>query len=105
MTPAWPVVRAAEDDVRVFDDPDAFESTTDERTMQERRRRRSKLHRRQKRDTTTDAGLLAQMRQFVDGFMASRGDSVGFIGARRVEEHDEAPVLRPRKGMRYSFTP
>jgi len=48
----------------------------------------------------TDAGVIAKMRQFVEDFMASRGQE-GMIGARRAV--DEAPVLKPRKGMRYRF--
>jgi len=90
-SPAWPVVRTVEEEV-----PNAFESTTDERTMQERTRLRV---RHQKR---TDARLLAKMRAFVEKFMASKGEK-GMIAARRVDE-DEAPVLKPRKGMRYQFT-
>ena len=78
---------------------DAFESTTDERTMRERSRLRSRRH--QKR---TDDGLLAKMRSFVDGFMAMRAEE-GLIGAKRErEEEDEAPVLKPRTGMRYRFS-
>ncbi|KAK5133226.1 hypothetical protein LTR08_008061 [Meristemomyces frigidus] len=95
-TPAWPVLRAAE--VEEVMDPDAFESTTDERTMVERSRSRSRFHKRS--DDTT----VAKMRQFVEAFMRSKGET-GMIGAR-AESVEEAPVLKPRKGtpMRYRFT-
>lgn len=49
----------------------------------------------QRRD---DAGLIAKMRTFVSNFMAAKGET-GVIDAR-----EEAPVLKPRKGMRYRFT-
>ncbi|KAK5111617.1 hypothetical protein LTR85_011795 [Meristemomyces frigidus] len=93
--PAWPIFRSEQAEVM---DPDAFEATTDERTMLERRRNRSRFQKR------SDTGLTAKMRAFVTGFMRSNGET-GMIGARRVESGvEEAPVLKPRKGMRYRWS-
>lgn len=77
-------------------DPDAFEATTDERTMLERSRNRMRFHKR------SDASTVAKLRQFVTEFMRSKGET-GLIGVR-AEDVEEAPVLKPRKGMRYRFS-
>lgn len=45
-----------------------------------------------------EAGMIAKMRAFVNNYMAKEGKP-GMIEAR-----EEAPVLKPRKGMRYRFT-
>ena len=76
-------------------DPDAFEATTDERTMLERNRNRFAFQKR------SEAGLIAKMRSFVTDFMSSESKT-GMIEARARAE--EAPVLKPKKGMRYRFT-
>lgn len=54
-----------------------------------------------KRGTTT----VAKLKAFVENFMRSKGEA-NFIGrrAREVEEVEEAPVLKPRRGMRYKST-
>lgn len=79
-------------------DPDAFEATTDERTMLERSRNRTRFQRR------SEAGLAAKMREFVTNFMSNKGET-GMIGERRIESGvEEAPVLKPRKGMRYRWS-
>ncbi|KAK4546588.1 hypothetical protein LTR36_001805 [Oleoguttula mirabilis] len=98
-TPSWPIVCDGSEEASMMD-PDAFEATTDERTMLERSRNRSRFQKR------GDAGLTAKMRQFVTDFMRSKGET-GMIGARRVEsvaDVEEAPVLKPRKGMRYRWS-
>ncbi|TKA65165.1 hypothetical protein B0A55_09665 [Friedmanniomyces simplex] len=89
-TPAWTVVRSPDAAAAV-----AFESTTDERTMLERTRY-------QKRDT--DSALMAKMRKFVEDFYRRKGlpSMIAWRAAERKME--EAPVLKPRKGMRYRYT-
>lgn len=46
------------------------------------------------------------MKTFVKTFYASRGVDKGIIArdAQLVSEEDAAPVLKPRRGMRYAFT-
>ncbi|TKA26959.1 hypothetical protein B0A54_16645 [Friedmanniomyces endolithicus] len=88
-TPAWTIARTSETATAVA--AVTFDSTTDERTMHERTRF-------QKRDT--DSALTTKMRKFVEDFYRRRGMS-SMISPR---EPEEAPVLKPRKGMRYRYT-
>ncbi|KAK0276940.1 hypothetical protein LTR91_013864 [Friedmanniomyces endolithicus] len=88
-TPAWTIARTPETATAVA--AVTFESTTDERTMHER----TLYHERD-----TDSALFAKVRKFVEDFYRRRGMS-SMIGRRELEE---APVLTPRKGMRYRYT-
>jgi hypothetical protein len=77
--------------------PEVFEATTDERTLQEHNAQKARvvIHGRR------DEGLIAKMRTFVDNFMWSKGKE-GMIEARSLDGED-IPVLRPKKGMRYRY--
>ncbi|KAK0265899.1 hypothetical protein LTR35_017083 [Friedmanniomyces endolithicus] len=87
-TPSWTIARTSETATAVA--AVTFDSTTDERTMHERTRF-------QKRDT--NSALMTKMRKFVEDFYRRRGTS-SMISPR---EPEEAPVLKPRKGMRYRY--
>lgn len=81
MTPAWPMhARDGEGN--------AFASATNERSIEASVLRRS------------GASLMDQMRGFVEGYMRSKG--LDAVIARRGggEGEVEAPVLKPRRGMR-----
>ena len=75
-------------DVLADTEGDAFSYSTDERTMYNHQKR-------------SGGSLLSKMKKFVENFYSSRGEK-GVIG--REKEVEEAPVLKPRKGMRYQFT-
>ncbi|KAK4561768.1 hypothetical protein LTR86_004447 [Recurvomyces mirabilis] len=97
-TPAWTVVR--DPDMAIMT-TDSFGFTTDERTMLVRgyQPRNARLRRR----VDNDAGLVPKMKQFVEDFMRSKGLTT--MIARSTEDTvDEAPVLKPKRGMRYRFT-
>ena len=97
-TPAWPMKR---DPDRAIMNADSFDSTTDERTMLVRsyRPRNARLRRRY----DAGAGLVPKMKQFVEDFMRSKG-LTNMIARSPEEAVDEAPVLKPKRGMRYRFT-
>ncbi|KAK4503194.1 hypothetical protein PRZ48_006622 [Zasmidium cellare] len=80
MTPAWPMhARDGEGN--------AFATATDERSIEA-----SVLR-------TRAGSLVEQMRDFAERFMRSKGlDAVIARG-----EEESVPVLRPRKGLRWSF--
>ncbi|KAK5108770.1 hypothetical protein LTR62_007830 [Meristemomyces frigidus] len=89
-TPAWTVERSPEKSV--MGSKDAFDLTTDERTMARLRRR------------DQEAGMMTKMKSRVEEAMHARGIT-NMISQRGVYDfNDEAPVLKPRKGMRYHFT-
>ena len=44
-----------------------------------------------------DASLLKKMRKFVTKFMKEHGEE------SLIEAREEAPVLKPKRGMRYRF--
>ena len=80
---------------------DPFDSTTDERTMLVRNYQPRNARLRKRYDN--GLGLVPKMKQFVEDFMHSKGLST--MIARSTEETvDEAPVLKPKRGMRYKFT-
>ncbi|KAF2165402.1 hypothetical protein M409DRAFT_55804 [Zasmidium cellare ATCC 36951] len=85
MTPAWPMhARDSEGS--------AFATATDERSIEA-----SVLR-------TRAGSLMEQMRDFAERFMRSKGLE-GVIARRGsgMGEGEEVPVLRPRKGVRWSF--
>ncbi|KAK5688645.1 hypothetical protein LTS10_000623 [Elasticomyces elasticus] len=83
-TPAWKVARSPEA-VAI-----TFESTTDERTMLERTQKRG-----------TGSATVAKLKKFVESYYRKKG--VPSMIGRRVAEADvdEAPVLKPRRNIRY----
>lgn len=50
---------------------------------------------------STSSSLIAQMRQFVDNFIARTKDDEDDLALREIEE--AAPVLRPRGAYKYKF--
>ncbi|KAK3702213.1 hypothetical protein LTR37_015045 [Vermiconidia calcicola] len=89
-TPAWPVVRADSDGA-------AFTYATDERTMA------MQGHQKRGHDDGDKANpaLWRKMRAFVKNYLSRHRGEQRQHERREVEE---APVLKPRKGLRYSFT-
>lgn len=107
-TPAWPVIHASSSSSseapvpatrHLFDDPDRFVSTTDERTMSERTRLRRVYS-----QTRGDLGFIAKVKDVASRFVG--GQQQGMLGLEKRSKRDavdEAPVLQPRKGMAYRY--
>ncbi|EMC99061.1 hypothetical protein BAUCODRAFT_146047 [Baudoinia panamericana UAMH 10762] len=85
-SPAWAVNRDREVDV------DEFQFTTDERTMRERSRWRE-----QQRKRMNQLGLLTRVKDAIARSMPAR--RAGTV--QDDWEEEEAPVLKPRRGIRY----
>ena len=88
-SPAWLVDHDADVEAHV-----EFAYAPDKRTLESR----SKLNLRRKRSSE---GMYGKMKDFVKGFMQSEGKA-DLVGRRAIDE--EAPVLKPKKVMRYYFS-
>lgn len=99
-TPAWPLARDADANA----DHD-FAHALDERTLAASRKRAAERLRRREDDSNNSSGgeLMAKIKQFVVAFMRSKGQGDKVVGLRSVDV-DEAPVLKPKRTMRYYFS-
>lgn len=87
-SPAWLVDRTAEIEAN-----DEFAYSPDRRTLETRKQDRLS----EKRDSP---GLYGAMKSFVNNFWKHEGK--GRLIARRAD--DDAPILKPKKSMRYYFS-
>ncbi|GAB7360322.1 hypothetical protein MBLNU230_g8078t1 [Neophaeotheca triangularis] len=77
----------------------AFPAATDERSQQQQKNRRAAAT-----TTSLSQNLRAEMRAFVNRVLQSHSEEGAEVAREKREEEVTAPVLKPRRGMRYAFS-